>query len=74
MAKKKSTEIEPIEVMAIDEPIEEAVVEEPIIEEVPSKDNVEQFIDVQLKVINRMSNRAKAKRLADRVLSNRKGK
>ena len=79
MAKKKSTDIEPIvdEVMAVDEPIEEVeeiVVEEPVIEEAPANDPLESFIDVQLKVINRMSDRAKARRLADRVLSNRKGK
>lgn len=36
-------------------------------------DLTEEFITRRLRVINRMSDRAKAKRLAERVLMNRKG-
>lgn len=53
------------------EPIEEQVVEE--IEETEKVDDTEQFIINQLVAINRMSNKARARRLAARVLSNRKG-
>lgn len=49
--------------------IEEQIVEEVIVESDPT----EEFIDRTLKVINSMSNKAKAKRLAERVLANRKG-
>lgn len=53
--------------VVIDEPIEEEVIEvaEP-------KDESNQFIYAQLKAINKLSNPAKAKRLAERVLRNRK--
>lgn len=53
------------------EPIEEQVVEE--IEETEKVDDTERFIINQLVAINRMSNKARARRLAARVLSNRKG-
>ncbi len=62
MAKKKKEPIEEIKEEVI-EPIEESVVEE---------DFTDKFIAVQLMAINKMSNRAKAKRLAERVLSNRR--
>lgn len=47
-----------------DSPVEEEVVVE--------KDASEQFVYAQLKAINKLNNPAKAKRLADRVLRNRK--
>lgn len=69
MAKKK--EIETIEVI---EEIAEAV-EEPKEEIVDTEaENLEKFIMNKLKVINRFDNQAKAKRLAKRILDNRKGK
>lgn len=37
------------------------------------KDPTEEFIARKLKVINEMEDKAKAKRLAERVLANRKG-
>lgn len=62
------------------EPIEEIKAEEVMVESVeeetaePLRDDPrERFIIAQLKVINRMTDRAKAKRCAERVLSNRKG-
>lgn len=81
MAKKKAQkEIEqtPIEevVEEVATPIEEEVapIEEKAVEEVEVKvePSTDQFIFTQLKVINRMTNQAKAKRLAERVLRNRK--
>lgn len=57
------------------EPIEEAVeevAEEVINEPVVEDNNSNQFIYTQLKMINKMNNPAKARRLAERVLRNRK--
>ena len=83
MAKKKSKPIETevIEEVIIEEPIEEVVeevaeevIEEPI-EEVKEEviaDNSNQFFFTQLKMINKSNNPAKAKRLSDRLLRNRK--
>lgn len=62
MAKKKETPLE-----------EQAVTEVKAVEEKAEVDIVEQFIDNRLKAINRMSNKARARRLAARVLNNRKG-
>lgn len=65
MAKKKN------------EPIEEIKVEDTVIESVEEKaaaeDFAEKFIASQLMAINKLNDRAKAKRLAERVLRNRKG-
>lgn len=83
MAKKKSKPIEPDlieEVVEIEEPVElveeiaEEIIEEPIVEEKEElvSDNSDQFFFTQLKMINRLNNPAKAKRLSDRVLRNRK--
>ena len=59
------------------EPIEEIKVEEAVVESVEEKeveeDFAEKFIAKQLMAINKMNDRAKAKRLAERVLRNRKG-
>lgn len=59
------------------EPIEEIKVEETVVESVEEKevkeDFAEKFIAKQLMAINKMNDRAKAKRLAERVLRNRKG-
>ena len=63
MAKKK----EPIEEIKAKEVMVESV------EENAEQADVEAFIARKLKVINEMSDRAKAKRLAERVLRNRKG-
>ena len=83
MAKKKNAPIEVEEV--IEEIIEEATVEEveEVIEEVieepveevkeevvENKSN--QFLYTQLRMINKLNNPAKARRLADRVKRNRK--
>lgn len=57
------------------EPIEEIKVEEAVVESVEEKaevDFADKFITIQLMAINRMPNRAKAQRLAERVLSNRR--
>lgn len=87
MAKRKSKPIEPdiIEEL-IGEPIEteetievveessEQIIDEPVEdakEEVIS-DNSDQFFFTQLRMINKLNNPAKAKRLSDRVLRNRK--
>lgn len=60
MAKKKN------------EPIEEIKVEDTVVESVETaEEQVEEFIARQLMAINKMPNRAKAKRLAERVLNNR---
>ena len=48
-------------------------VEETVEEPVAEVDFAEEFIATQLMAINRLPNRAKAKRLAERVLRNRKG-
>lgn len=66
MAKKKS---EPIEEIKAKEVVVESV-EETVKTQV---DDTERFIFAQLQNINKMSDRAKAKRLAERVLRNRKG-
>lgn len=84
MAKKKKQEapaeviaeeikeevIEEVTEEAVSEEVAEAVVEE-VIEEAKS-DASDQFVYAQLKAINKLNNPAKAKRLADRVLRNRK--
>lgn len=81
MAKKKK---EVIEEAVVEEVIEvatdEEVIEEPtettdrevVATEVPVADNSDQFIFTQLKAINKMNNPAKARRLAERVLRNKK--
>lgn len=64
MAKKKA------------EPIEEIKVEDTVVESVEKEavdDFADRFIATQLMAINRMPDRAKAERLAERVLRNRKG-
>lgn len=85
MAKKKSKPVEQeiveeviIEEVIFEEPIEEEVIEE-VSEEITNEpidevaeDKPNQFIYTQLRMINKLSNPAKAKRLADRVLRNRK--
>lgn len=53
------------------EPIIESIVEEEESEEV-IEDKEDQFFFTQLKMINKLNNPAKAKRLSDRVLRNRK--
>jgi len=67
MAKKKKEPIEEIKV-------EDAVVESVEKAEKQAEDSfVDEFIAIQLMVLNKKPNRAKAKRLAERVLRNRKG-
>lgn len=59
-----------------EKPIEEIKAEEVMVESVEERAEPsfeDEFIAVQLMAINNMPNRAKAKRLAERVLSNRKG-
>lgn len=58
-----------------EEPIEEIKVEEnTVVESVEDKaSEVDEFVTRQLMAINTLPNRAKAKRLAERVLRNRKG-
>ena len=59
-----------------EEPIEEIKVEEnTVVESVEENkaSEADEFVTRQLMAINRMPNRAKAKRLAERVLRNRKG-
>lgn len=70
MAKKKNEVIEEavVEEAVVEEIAEEIAKEEPVAEQ----DKSEQFVYAQLKAINKMSNPAKAKRLAERVLRNRK--
>lgn len=68
MAKKK-IEAE-VEEMAVTIPEEKVEAEEP---KRTREEEVELFIANQLKAINRMSNKARARRVAQRVLSNRKG-
>lgn len=56
------------------EPIEEIKAEEVVVNSVDKEQaDIEQFIMRQLMAINQMPNRAKAQRLAERVLRNRKG-
>lgn len=68
MAKKKDKDeiLETIE----EEVIEEVVEEEEVIEEKPV--DTDKFIYTQLTMINKLNNPAKARRLADRVLRNKK--
>ena len=56
--------------MATKEKIEEKI-EETVIED--KTKTTEEFIARKLKSINEMENKAKARKLADRVLANRKG-
>lgn len=71
MAKKRSEE--PIfDEMELEEVIEEPIVNEEVVE--AADNSLDKFIDTQLEIINRMSDTAKARRLAARVLRNRKGK
>lgn len=60
-----------------DKPIEEIKAEEVMVESIEEKAEEpsfeDKFIAVQLMAINRIPNRARAKRLAERVLRNRKG-
>lgn len=67
MAKKK----EPIEEIKVEEAVKDSIAEEAVEER--DDDFTDRFIAEQLKAINRNPNRAKARRLANRVLSNRKG-
>lgn len=71
MAKKKETLAEQ---PAIEETAAEAV-KETVAEKTEglTEEQLEQVINNQLKAINRMSNKARARRLAARVLNNRKG-
>lgn len=65
MAKKKKVE-----------PIEEIKAKEVVVNSVEEKSDAsfkEEFIGEQLMAINRLPDRAKARRLAERVLRNRKG-
>ena len=56
------------------EPIEEIKVEDAVVESVDEeKEASKEFIRRQLMAINRMPDRARAKRLAERLLRNRKG-
>lgn len=78
MAKKKNEVIDEIieeeVVEAVEEVIEEPVqevIEEPVAEPV-TNGTENQFLYTQLEMINKLNNPAKAKRLADRVLRNRK--
>lgn len=76
MTKKKKAD--PIIEEAIEEVVEEIIEvtnEEPVAEEVADEPvSNDSFIYTQLRIINKMTNTAKAKRLAERVLRNRKGK
>lgn len=73
MAKKKTDEITEIVTEEIKEQAEEIV--EEIAEKIDKSDGeLEKFVERKLKAINRMDNKAKAQRLAERVLRNRKGK
>lgn len=59
-----------------EEPIEEIkVTEDAVVESVEENkvSEADEFVTRQLMAINAMPNRAKAKRLAERVLRNRKG-
>ena len=84
MAKKKDQTIEAevvleeIEELKEESAIEDVtetkddVVSEKTTDAVVEESELGQFIDTQLKLINRLNNPAKARRLADRVLRNRK--
>ena len=85
MAKKKDQTIEAEVVLEeIEELKEESAIEEDVTETkddvvdtkttdaVVEESELGQFIETQLKLINRLNNPAKARRLADRVLRNRK--
>ncbi len=74
MAKKKEIDA-PIEEMA-EEVVEEVVEEttEPVEEVKEQKVDVEAFINRKLYAINDMENKALAKVLAERVISNRKAR
>lgn len=63
MAKKKKVE-----------PIEEVKAKEVMVESVEKAEPnfVDEFVTAQLMAINKMPDRAKAKRLAERILSNRR--
>lgn len=64
MAKKKKVE-----------PIEEVKAKEVVVESVEKESKpsfTDEFVMAQLTAINKMPDRAKAKRLAERVLSNRR--
>lgn len=69
MAKKKTEApaVEQEEVVAVEGKVEEQT------KGMTEKEKTEKFIDNQLRAINRMKNKAKAKRVAARVLNNRKG-
>lgn len=56
---------------AVEEPKE--MVTEAVTEAVDESEATERFITRRLKVINRMTNSAKAKRHAERIFMNRKG-
>lgn len=51
----------------------EEMIEEVIVAEEPKIDPVEEFIARKLKAVNEMEDRAKARKLAERILANRKG-
>lgn len=85
MAKKKDQTIEAEVVLEeIEELKEESAIEEDVTETkddvvsekttdaVVEESELGQFIETQLKIINRLNNPAKQRRLADRVLRNRK--
>lgn len=69
MAKKKYDDALPIEDVMTEE-FETEEVEE-VVEETS---DIDKFINTQLTIINKMTNPAKARRVAERVLRNRKGK
>ena len=48
-------------------------IEEIVVAEEPKTDFTEEFIARKLKAINEMEDQAKARKLAERVLANRKG-
>lgn len=70
--KEKPIELEVVEEVV--EEVEEEITEEPteITDRAVEEKNDDQFIYTQLKIINRLNNPAKQRRLADRVLRNRK--
>lgn len=70
MAKKKDIET-PYEEMEVEEEVVEEVAEEIAVPE-PKGVDVEAFIQRKLYAINKMENKALAKVLAERVISNRK--
>lgn len=69
MAKKKKDEL--IEVIE-EEVLEPSIPEDEIEPQAVKEDDVDVFIREQLKVINDMSDKAKARRLAARVLRNKR--